>query len=733
MNRTNQKGYATSWEHIEDELSCLDLKIQLLLRDKESQNLENPSLSQQWKGLVISSDEVEELLQAKHRSLQRDAEHDALLNELKSLEERIQGRRKLSEEEHRFLTLPYLAKTFQLSPFEEQVLIICLAIEVNRKYEKIFAYLQDDLTCKWPTVDLVYRLVGLTSPDVYWARQFFSEESKLVKYFFSLEETSSPQQSLLTKRLKLDERMIQFMLDIGQIDEAIQSFTTIVYAHETPPPLLVGEDVQRKLRRFIVQHYQKTNEAQRNIIFNLWGFEGAGKKLQAQHFAHYVERPLMIVQLKQMLEGDNYETLLSHVLREAIIQRVVLCFQDFDCLLTEAQSAKQKLTQLLTVLKGFSGILFFLTETLWKPANLLAEHVYIDIETPVPPDFERKQLWEQLGQQLSFQEEVDLGIVASKFRFTPGQIKRALRSAVDLTNWEMEAVNQTISAEILHKACYLQVQHKLDKKATRIKPNYDWDDIILPAEQKNLLKNACNQIKYRHIVYGEWGFERKLSYGKGLSILFAGPPGTGKTMSAEVIARELFLEIYKIDLSQVISKYIGETEKNLQEIFTEAQHSNAILFFDETDALFGKRSEVKDSHDKYANIEVAFLLQKMEEYQGISILATNLLQNIDEAFLRRISYVIKFPFPDVEQRERIWRAMFPQEAPLSEEIDFKFIAEKIQVAGGNIKNIAVSAAFLAAETGSEIGMQEIIEAAKHELQKSGKILLKEDIGDYFSP
>lgn len=730
MKKTIQKGYATSWEHIEDELSCLDLKIELLLKLKKEKEVTHSSLSQQWKGLVVSAEEVEELL---HKPHSHQAEHKALLQLIREREARIQERCKQSEAEDVFLTLPYLAEVFQLSPFEQQVLIICLAIEVDRKYEKLYAYLQDDLTCKWPTLDLVFKLTGLRSPDVYWVRQFFGEGSKLTSYFLSLEGTSPQQTSLLTKQLKLDERMVQFILDIGPIDEAIRHFTTIVYPQDTPDPLLVGKDIQDKLRRFVRQQLAEAKQVERNIYFNLWGFDGAGKRLHAHHFAHYVQRPLMIVELKRLLEEEDYEPLLKHVLREAIIQRVVLCLQDFDQLLTEERSTNQKLNQLLATWSHFSGIIFVLTKTLWKPANRLGEAIYINIEIPVPPDFERKRLWEELGKTYSLDQEIDLGMVASKFRFTPGQIKRALRAAQDLTNWESEQADQPIRAEILHRACYLQVQHKLEKKATRIKPSYDWDDIILPSEQKNMLKNACNQIKYRHIVYGEWGFERKLSYGKGLSILFAGPPGTGKTMSAEVIAKELFLEIYKIDLSQVISKYIGETEKNLQEIFTEAQHSNAILFFDETDALFGKRSEVKDSHDKYANIEVAFLLQKMEEYQGISILATNLLQNIDEAFLRRISYVIKFPFPDVEQREKIWRSIFPKEAPLSSEVDFKFIAEKIQVAGGNIKNIAVSAAFLAAEKGGEIGMQEIIEAAKHELQKSGKILLKEDIGDYFSP
>jgi SpoVK/Ycf46/Vps4 family AAA+-type ATPase len=218
-------------------------------------------------------------------------------------------------------------------------------------------------------------------------------------------------------------------------------------------------------------------------------------------------------------------------------------------------------------------------------------------------------------------------------------------------------------------------------------------------------------------VYGEWGFDRKLSLGKGLNVLFSGPPGTGKTMGAEVIARELGLDLYRIDLSQVVSKYIGETEKNLDRIFNAAENSNAILFFDEADALFGKRSEVRDSHDRYANIEISYLLQKMEEYQGVSMLATNLRQNLDEAFVRRLQAIIEFPFPNEEYRRKIWEGVFPAEAPLAEDVKFDLLAREVRLAGGNIKNMAVAAAFYAATDGDKIRMKHLVQAAHREHQK----------------
>jgi len=240
------------------------------------------------------------------------------------------------------------------------------------------------------------------------------------------------------------------------------------------------------------------------------------------------------------------------------------------------------------------------------------------------------------------------------------------------------------------------------------------------------LREICNHVKYRDRVYGDWGFGRKLALGKGLAVLFAGPSGTGKTMAAGIIAAELGIDLYKIDLSTVVSKYIGETEKNLSRIFVEAETSNAILFFDEADALFGKRSEVRDSHDRYANVEIGYLLQRVEEYEGVAILATNLRKNMDEAFVRRLHFAVEFPFPDREDRHRIWQGIWPQDTPLDAALDLELLATRYEVAGGNIKNIAVAAAFLAADDGQIVRMNHVIQATLREYQKTGKLLVEDD-------
>ncbi len=244
------------------------------------------------------------------------------------------------------------------------------------------------------------------------------------------------------------------------------------------------------------------------------------------------------------------------------------------------------------------------------------------------------------------------------------------------------------------------------------------------------LREICNHARYRHIVYGEWGFDRKLSRGKGLNALFSGPPGTGKTMAAEVIANELGLDLYKIDLSQVVSKYIGETEKNLDKIFQEAGTSNAILFFDEADALFGKRSEVKDAHDRYANIETGYLLQKMEEYEGIAILATNLRSNMDGAFVRRMNFIVELPLPHEKERRAIWEGIWPENTPRSERLDLDFVARRFEITGGNIRNIALAAAFMAADNGGIVDMKHLVHATRREYQKMGKIVSEGEFGEH---
>ena len=266
-----------------------------------------------------------------------------------------------------------------------------------------------------------------------------------------------------------------------------------------------------------------------------------------------------------------------------------------------------------------------------------------------------------------------------------------------------------------------QSAHSLAKLAVKVEAIHTWDDLVLlPATMKRV-KDVAGAIEHRHLVYGQWGFHRRLGTGMGLKVLFAGTSGTGKTMTAGVIAKDLGLELYKIDLQGVVSKYIGETEKNLERIFRAAYCSNAILFFDEADALFGKRSEVKDAHDRYANIEVSYLLQKMEDFDGVVILASNWSNNIDDAFARRMHYVVEFSLPDDTQRAQLWRGMLPVELPLNDDVDLAFLAKQFPIAGGDIKNVVLDAAFAAAQGSQMVTMKQLIQAMARQQIKQGRI------------
>jgi SpoVK/Ycf46/Vps4 family AAA+-type ATPase len=325
----------------------------------------------------------------------------------------------------------------------------------------------------------------------------------------------------------------------------------------------------------------------------------------------------------------------------------------------------------------------------------------------------------------------DLKGLANQFVLTGGQIRDAVRAASDDLRLR-DKTGAVPSSVDLFASARAQSQHQLRSLAQHIEPVYSWEDLVIPPATLSQLREIASAVKHRHVVYNQWGFEQRLSLGKGTKALFAGPSGTGKTMTAEVIARELGLDLYKIDLSTVVSKYIGETEKNLDRIFRAAQSSNAIIFFDEADALFGKRSGVKDAHDRYANIEVAYLLQKVEEYDGFVILATNLVLNIDEAFKRRMNYTVEFPFPDEHHRELLWRGMFPPQTPLAENLDFTFLGRQLPMSGGNIKNVALAAAFLAAAEGSTVQMRHLIQSVAREWHKLGKLPSAADFKQYYT-
>ena len=353
----------------------------------------------------------------------------------------------------------------------------------------------------------------------------------------------------------------------------------------------------------------------------------------------------------------------------------------------------------------------------------------LDVAFPVPGHADRAACWrEALLRRGAAIADDDLDALAGRFQLTPDQIADAVEAAGNAARRHGPGAQPAV--EDLYAAARDRSDASLAGVARKIQPSHDWDQVALPDETLGLLYDMCRQVVERHRVLDAWGFGRRFSLGKGVSGLFTGPSGTGKTTAADIMANELGLDLYKVDLSGVVSKFIGETEKNLDRIFTAAENGNAILFFDEADALFGKRSEVRDSHDRYANIEIAYLLQQMEQYEGVAILATNLRQNMDEAFVRRLQFVVEFPFPDEEQRARIWPLLFPDEAERDPGIDFELLGRQFRITGGSIKNIVLGAAFLAAAEREPIATRHLLRALRREYQKMGKVLTAAELAPF---
>jgi SpoVK/Ycf46/Vps4 family AAA+-type ATPase len=464
-----------------------------------------------------------------------------------------------------------------------------------------------------------------------------------------------------------------------------------------------------------------------NVVIHLKGPPGTDKQGAAQAACHHKNQGLLVADLEHLTVEPETTFVKNLVLiyREARLLQSAVFWKGMESL--QGEQRRGMLNAFIRSLKHGGPMVFLDGEIAAESAHVWREITYFTVPMSRPSFIQRAEIWRGILEEYhSSVEATDMAELAVKFKFSRSQIRDAAVAAANLARWREGASRITIRD--LYEACRTHSNQKLSSLAHKIPTKYRWDDIVLPQDRTEQLREICNHVKYRDRVYSEWGFDKKLAMGKGLCVLFAGPSGTGKTMSADIIAGELGLDLYKIDLSNVVSKYIGETEKNLSRIFDEAETSNAILFFDEADALFGKRSEVKDSHDRYANIETGYLLQRMEEHEGIVILASNFRKNMDEAFIRRLHFTVEFPFPSEEDRLRIWENVWPETAPRDPGLDLAFLAKRFQITGGNIRNIALSAAFLAADDNGVVGMQHLIRATQREYQKMGKLVSDSDFG-----
>lgn len=616
--------------------------------------------------------------------------------------------------------LAWLQKTFGLSDFDLDILAIALAPELDRQYEKLYAYLQDDISNQRPTVDLVLNLLCANVPEKLSRRKHFTTNAPLIYHHLLHLDSPSQQSTLLSHHLILDPQVVRLLLHQPGLDSRLTTCCQLLepISHNN---LYLQANVQTALETLIIADWQQ----QQPLLLYFQGTDHKSKRRTAQTLAKTLAVPLLIADLTLMVEDQaKFTKQLQLLWREAWFFQRLLYLDHFDILyLTEHQLLYQACLQELeqnrgiTILSGVQN---------WIPTTAVTTGL-ITVPFTIPESSDRQKIWQThlTKAQINLADQ-ELNLLSDRFVLTPDQIADAVATVYHTARWQQSLP----SFSHLCSAARAQTGHDLANLAQKITPKYTWEDIVLPPNQLTQLQDICKEVAYRDLVHQKWGFAEKLSLGKGLNVLFSGSAGTGKTMAAEVIAQQLQLDLYKIDLSQIVSKYIGETEKNLNLIFTAATNSHAILLFDEADALFGKRSEVQDARDRYANIEVGYLLQKMEEYDGVAILTTNLRDNMDKAFERRLRFMIEFPLPDKKHRQLIWQKIFPKHTPCHPELDLDFLAQNFALTGANIRNIALSAAFFAADDGGVIEMTHMIRAMRREYQKMGQVLRDHDLGEY---
>ena len=675
----------------------------------------------EFRGLYISDEQVDSLINRSLAEAGSTATIDALTQQAAALREANAAR--LAEDS------PWrrLIREFALSSAEQDILLLALAPELDLKYETLYAYLNNDITRKWPSCHLALRLLADSPAERAGLRQWLLPQAPLfAQRLLRLIEPAAGGPSSLGSGFALTPVVAQYLLGQRYHEPSLSACLGWSTPAPASEPLLASAEQDARLIR-LVERYRTTRSLPL-LLFQ--GRPGSGRRRAAEAVCARLGMPLLSVNLdRARAMAESLPKLIDTALLQSRLEAAGLYLEGIESLFNAEGHPLAEGFLLADALMHHPQPVFCACApgTHWQA---LWPQGVVCLPFAEPDHADRIELWRTtLESQRLALAETELTALAGRFQLTPGQIKAAVTAAVD-TGWLAEPPPPL--AEALFAAARAQSDHSLGRLAVKVKLIHTWQDLILPSVTLARVQEIANAIRHRHVVYSEWGFERRIASGKGLKVLFAGASGTGKTMTAGVIARELGLDLYKIDLSGVVSKYIGETEKNLDRIFRAAECSNAILFFDEADALFGKRSEVKDAHDRYANIEVAYLLQKVEEHEGVVILASNLGKNIDEAFSRRMHYVVEFPLPDEPQRERLWRGMFPPEAPLSREVDWHFLAKQFPIAGGDIKNVALDAAFLAAQDGRLVTMKQLMKAMSRQMIKQGKIPSATDFKQYYT-
>jgi AAA+ superfamily predicted ATPase len=637
---------------------------------------------------------------------------------------------KLKKTQEQGLRLPWqiLVERFGLDEIEQRIILICFLPQLNHTFKRQFAILDNNSTKGHPTVELVLLLMQDIIVEQMQGNTYFSSVSTIFKWHLVEWIQDGSAHGSVDSNLKINPRITDFLLGIPSTDTYLNDIANQESRSMLFDSLFINNNQKNSLKQIALYLGDTLSNDSRNshLWFYFYGQPGSEKKEAVIAICTEIGIPLITVDFISLLESAKDIALISRLLvREGILSVSGFLLQNLDVLLIEDGKKLYVFQQLIKELSKIQLPVFITGNHPIKNSEIKELSLFQVLEIKTPDFEDRVNIWNYTlaGREIVVSINTST-LLAERFRFTKEQIFSIINSVVI---HHPDLKEEPKIADLLFSECENRLLMKLPNFSTRVSSLYSWEDLILPKSQKELLNSICIYMEYRNKVYETWGFNKKVPYGQGISVLFTGVSGTGKTMAAGILGKKLHREVYKIDLSMVVSKYIGETEKNLSSVFDEAESSLAILFFDEADALFGKRSSVRDAHDRYANIEVAYLLQRMEEYSGITILATNFRQNMDDAFTRRIQFIVEFPLPDKDDRELLWKNAFPVEAPLHADIDYSFLARKFNLSGANIKNVSLDAAFKAsADNSTHICMEHIFQAIKRECEKTGT-LISEDI------
>lgn len=633
---------------------------------------------------------------------------------LKSAFEWLRGREEASAAQGIVLPLPDLCIRFRLTDAEYFFVLLALAPELNSRYTLRYSQVHGDPAFLMPTLDFANALYSLCAPVPVTELIGLTDRRAPLNVVFM--NTSLTPKEYCNPRcwiLVLKKQVLRYILGDFAFEELLEPACGRLTSADAAPEFCLPE-IYRKLS-CVCQRL--LSSPQPLTLFCLTGRPGSGRKFQLSALKQELALEIFTVDMTFYygLEEELTEQFLEYLRSATAIMSATALLDRADPRCAEDE---KRLSRLLSCLSGSLKLLFLSLEQ-YTISQAASCYPVIRISYPIPDFSHSLSFWDRTLKAFPTDPQVDPAFLASSYSLTPGDIRKVCTDARLIQRYED---TPAVTYRQLVEAVSQNRSLALGTAAVPVRSYFTWDDLIIPSHQKEILKMACSRIRNHQKVREEWDVGRILPYGRGLSLLLYGPPGTGKTMAAQVISKDLGLDLYRVDLSQLLSKYIGETEKTLHLIFEEAAKSDIILFFDEADAVFSKRTQVNTSNDKFSNNSTSYILQKIEEYDGMVILSTNYYQNIDSAFLRRITYTVRFEMPQKEERLRLWTRLLPSGAPVSGEIPFALLAEHFELSGSEIKSILINGAYIAAEEGDEILTEHVVRALKYELSKTGRTL-----------